>query len=178
MSWKEFKYWFVNIYGEDRYDNTGCCGPTLAFCFIAAIILLSSCKSVQYVPVETTHVEHYHHTDTVKERDSVIVEKTTTIKEADNEILAKYGLQLKNNEKAILILSNEFQKLVSEKQESKIDTIIKVDSIQVPYPIEKKLSKWEQVKMDLGGIAFGGCLLAVALMICFFIRKYKKNFVV
>lgn len=176
MSWKEYKYWFIKTYGEDRYANTGCCGPTFAFCFIAVIILLSSCKSVQYVPVETTHVEHYHHTDTIKERDSVIVEKTTTIKEADNEMLAKYGLQLKNNEKAILILSNEFQKLVSEKQESKSDTVIKTDSIQVPYPVEKKLSRWEQLKMDIGGIAIGGCLLAVLLLICFLVRKYRKIF--
>jgi hypothetical protein len=30
---------------------------------------------------------------------------------------------------------------------------------KVPYPVEKKLTRWQQLKMDLGGIAFG--ILAV-----------------
>jgi hypothetical protein len=34
---------------------------------------------------------------------------------------------------------------------NKTDTILKVDSIQVPYPIEKQLTRWENVKIMIGG---------------------------
>ena len=30
------------------------------------------------------------------------------------------------------------------------DTLICTDSIRVPYPVEKKLSKWQQFKLDIG----------------------------
>ena len=35
----------------------------------------------------------------------------------------------------------------------KTDSFIKVDSVAVPYPVERKLSKWQQIKMDYGGFS-------------------------
>lgn len=48
------------------------------------------------------------------------------------------------------------------------DTVIKTDSIRVPYPIDKKLSKWQQIKLDVGGgalVALGIALIVLAIMI-------------
>lgn len=34
---------------------------------------------------------------------------------------------------------------------NRTDTILKNDSIRVPYPVEKKLNRWQSIKMELGG---------------------------
>ena len=139
------------------------------------LLLLSSCKSVQYVPVESHSIEHHYHNDTIKEKDSIISEKNTIIREADSAMVASLGLKLKANEKAILILRTELQKAISQKSESKSDTIIRVDSVQVPYPVEKKLTKWEQTKMNAGGVALIMCILVVLLIIVVFIAKVLRK---
>jgi len=41
-----------------------------------------------------------------------------------------------------------------------VDSFVKVDSVQVPYPVERKLTRWESMKMELGGWAFGGLIMA------------------
>ena len=50
------------------------------------------------------------------------------------------------------------------------DTIVKTDSIRVPYPVEKQLSKWQQLKMDAGGYAVFALLVAIVII---FIRNKK-----
>jgi hypothetical protein len=52
----------------------------------------------------------------------------------------------------------------------------KLDSIQVPYPVEKKLSRWQTLKLEVGGIALGVLLVVfVALVIFIIIRSRNKK---
>ncbi len=44
------------------------------------------------------------------------------------------------------------------------------DSVQVPYPVEKQLSRWQQMKIELGGWAFG---MVIISLIVFIIRFAK-----
>ena len=44
------------------------------------------------------------------------------------------------------------------------------DSIRVPYPVEKPLTKWQRWKMDMGGLAMG---VAAVLVILFVVRLFK-----
>lgn len=112
---------------------------------ILVLLSLTSCRSVRYVPVERVRTEYVNRTDTVTKTDSIIHEKETIIREADSTTLAKLGLQLKENEKAILVLQRELEKQKREVSEHKTDTVIKRDSIPVPYPVEKELT-WYQEK--------------------------------
>ena len=149
------------------------------YLFIAAfiflfVLLFTGCKSIQYVPVEKVKTEYISRTDTVNKIDTLISEKETIIREADSSLVAKLGLQLKANERAILVLQRELERQVSKESEHKTDTIIKTDSVQVPYPVERNLSKWEQVKMDAGGLAIGGCLLLIIIVIGYWIFKIRK----
>lgn len=171
-------YWYYNKRYDDKEPERmkGCFYSLLGIVILTILsLLLSSCKSVQYVPVESHSVEHHYHNDTIKEKDSVITEKTTVIKEADSALVASLGLKLKSNERAILILQNEIQKLISEKQTSKSDTTIKIDSIQVPYPVERKLTKWEEAKMEAGGIAIVACTVAIFIFIIYWIIKLRRR---
>ena len=101
--------------------------------------ILASCKSVKYVPVQTVRTEYVHHTDTVRQTDSVYHEKETIIREADSAMVAALGLKLEENERAILVLKRELAREKNQKVEHKTDTIIKVDSIPVPYPVVFRL---------------------------------------
>ncbi len=41
---------------------------------------------------------------------------------------------------------------------------VSADSVAEPYPVERELSRWEQVKMDAGGVALGVLAAAVAAL--------------
>jgi hypothetical protein len=46
------------------------------------------------------------------------------------------------------------------------------DTISVPIPVEKKLSKWQQAKVDWGGWAMLGVLVVIILFL-FIIPRWK-----
>lgn len=52
-----------------------------------------------------------------------------------------------------------------------------VDSVRVavPYPVERKLTKWEQTKQDMGGLFLGGLIAAVVCAVLVWIIKIKKR---
>jgi large-conductance mechanosensitive channel len=59
-----------------------------------------------------------------------------------------------------------------------IDTVYieRLDSIQVPYPVEKQLTKWQQIKLDFSDTVLGVLLFViVALVIYIIIRSRNKK---
>ena len=144
-------------------------GVIIAACFC-------SCKSVQYVPVETIRTEIKHHHDTVRIQDSTKNNVQTVIREADSaeieRLNTEYGFKLDKAQKTILILRKELERQSHSQQEIKIDTAIIEKQVQVPYPVEKKLSKWQQTKVDWGGWAMLSALVVIFLFL-FIIPRWK-----
>jgi hypothetical protein len=160
---REEEYYYNEMYDERAGKSIVACCYSLAGIVILVILslLLSGCKSIQYVPVEKVVTEYKTNTvhDSVYlevlKHDSVVIEKL-----GDTVYVNKWHIQYKDRWREVL----------------KIDTFIKVDSVQVPYPIEKKLTKWEKIKMDMGGIAIGACLcLIILIVISFLVRAYRKT---
>ena len=58
---------------------------------------------------------------------------------------------------------------------NRTDTVIKVDSVQVPYPVEKRLSRWQSLKMELGGWAFGIIIMFVFVIIGWLVYRRRNN---
>ncbi|TCO88181.1 hypothetical protein EV202_12764 [Bacteroides heparinolyticus] len=54
---------------------------------------------------------------------------------------------------------------------NKTDTVLQTDSVQVPYPVEKKLTKWESIKLDMGGWMFGALIV---LLLYILYRRHIK----
>lgn len=110
---------------------------TLAICF-------TSCRT-KYIPVETIRTEYKTRDstryDSIYQRDSVYM-----LVNGDTVYLYKYKY------------------LYRYLTINKTDTMIKTDSIQVPYPVEKQLTRWQALKMKLGGWAFG-IIILIALII-------------
>ena len=125
---------------------------------IVVCLLLQACKSVQYVPVETVKTEYI---DRVKQVHDTMhtIEKETTYINGDTVLITKYIDRVK-------VLHQT-------------DTCIieKTDTVQVPYPVERRLSKWEQVKNSLGGITLMLTITAIigTLIYAIFLIKRKTG---
>lgn len=144
---------------------------------VVACLVLSSCKT-QYIPVPEYHYEHIHSTDTIKQTDSVFNEKETIIREtnkSDSALLASLGIQLAEGQKAILILRRELESIRNEKSEVSHDTIIKVDTIGVPVPVEKKVSVWKKLKYRGQGALFGASAVGVIGVGLWLRRRYRRS---
>lgn len=143
---------------------------------VMVMLTLTSCAT-QYVPVPEYHYENHHSTDTVRYIDSVLKERNTIIREVgdmDSALLAELGIKLKNDERAILVLRKELERVLSQQSEKVHDTVIKVDSVRVPYPVERRATKLEQFKQNIAGalIAF---LVIVMVYAIFRIRSHLKG---
>lgn len=137
-------------------------------------LFMVSCKT-EYIPVETSHTEHHWHTDSIIQKDSVVKERMTTVMQLDSAAMAKYGIQLKNAERAWLVKSWELERQIENLQRLTAIRDTVRDTIQVPYPVEKKLSKWQQTKVDWGGWAMLGVLVVIILFLFIFPRWNGKR---
>lgn len=121
---------------------------TLAICFV-------SCRT-QYVPVETVRTEY-------KTRDSIRVD---SIHQQDSVYVLVKG---------DTIYQYRYKYLYKYQYLNRTDTVIKVDSVQVPYPVEKQLSRWQSIKMELGGWVFGIIIVFALFIVGWLVYGWRKN---
>lgn len=146
----------------------------LWFLAFVLIFFLMSCRT-QYVPVKEVHTEYVAKTDTVHHHDSTHSEKETIIREVnkgDSALLAKYGIQLRDNERMILFLQRELESAHELILEHSHDSVAKGDSIPIPYPVTAELSAWQKVKVTYGGYAMGVVLLVAVGAVLWLRRKW------
>lgn len=118
----------------------------LAICFV-------SCRT-QYIPVESVRTEY-------KTRDSI---RYDSIYQRDSI----YTLV-----KGDTVYQYRYKYLYRYLTTNRTDTILKNDSIRVPYPVEKKLNRWQSIKMELGGWAFGLVIAFVLIIIVWLVYRTK-----
>ncbi|WP_032565993.1 hypothetical protein [Bacteroides fragilis] len=114
---------------------------------LMSAICFAGCRTTQYVPVETIKTEYktrdsIRH-DSIYQRDSIyVIDRGDTVYTYKDRYLYKY-----------LYLN-------------RIDTVIKTDTVKIPYPVEKALTRCQKAKIELGGWAFGVLImLAIVLVI-------------
>lgn len=133
-------------------------------------ITLTGCKTVKFVPVPEYHTFYKTRVDTVQRWDSVRDVQWMTVREVDSTQLAALGIQIKGLKNALLIERNKLLQQISNEKTHKVDTVMQRDSIPVPYPVEKPLTKWQRWKMDAGGWAMG---TVTVLVILFVVRLFN-----
>ena len=119
------------------------------------LLIVWSCRTTEYVPVEviksdTTYINHIHR-DSIYQRDSVYI---------------------LNRGDAVLITQTKYlyrDKLVR-------DTVYasRTDSVQVPCPVERKLTRWEQIRLDMGSWTIWTIIIVILIVIGYMIYKLKK----
>lgn len=144
---------------------------TLSILFVLSWLLcLMGCKTVKFVPVPEYHTVYKMRVDTVQRWDSVRDIQWMTVREVDSTQLAALGIQIKGLKNALLIERNKLLQQISNEKTHKVDTVMQLDSIPVPYAVEKPLTKWQRWKMDAGGWAMG---VAAGMIILLVVRLFK-----
>ena len=122
---------------------------------MAIVICCVSCKT-KYVTVPEYHKEYINRTDTFLRSDTLYRLDSVVVRmQGDTTVIEKIRWQ------------NRFVNVYKVKT----DTIIKTDSVRVPYPVERKLSKWQQLRLDFGGWAMGGTVVAIVFIIIWLVRR-------
>jgi hypothetical protein len=119
------------------------------------LAMMCSCKTTQYVPVETVRTETERVVDV--QRDSIYVLDSVFVREAHDTIyITKWRTEYK--------------------EALKIDTfnVERIDTLNTIVEVEKRLTKIQQLKMDVGaGVLYAvPILIAVGLFLLY--RKLKK----
>ena len=119
------------------------------------LLVVWSCRTTEYVPVEviksdTTYINKVKR-DSIYQLDSIYI-----LDRGDTVLITKTKYLYKD-------------KLVR-------DTVYrsKVDSIQVPYPVEQQLTRWEQFRLDVGGWAIVTVIIIILIVVCKQIYKLYK----
>ena len=141
--------------------RNGCVGVLLWMLIILlagfVLIGLGACRSVRYIPVESVRhdsvVTILHHRDSIYQHDSVFIKE-----KADTLLIERWHTRWRDR--------------VSH------DTLYmsKTDTIRVPVPVERKLTKSERTYITIGKWSVGvvaGLVLA-AICFIFFRRKFSS----
>lgn len=120
--------------------------------FMCLLFVIYSCRTVKYVPVETVKVDTTYINKL--QRDSIYILDSVYVKE-----------------KGDIVLIEKYKYLYRDKLVRDTLYMAKTDSIQVPYPVEKELTRWQQFRMDFGGWAM--CIVVISILILI-VYKIKK----
>lgn len=148
--------------------------------YILTILLtlaICSCRSIQYVPIESkTQIKDYVEfrdsvitKELINQKDSVIYRDSTVMVMDDKGNVLRTELYkekevYRDMQKEYANLLSKYNSLLSEK----------TDSVQVPYPVEKQLTRWESLKMSVGGYSIGIIIIIVLIVVGWLVYKLKK----
>ena len=125
------------------------------FCLLSVCLMIVSCRSVKYVPVETVKTDSVYvnkvQRDSIRLQDSIFV-----FVKGDTVRIEKYKYLYRD-------------RVVR-------DTVYKVqcDTIRVPYPVEKPLTRWQKWKLDLGGFAMAAIAIAVLVVVGRMVYRLRR----
>jgi len=125
------------------------------------IFLLYGCKSKEYIKVPEYHTEYVCKTDTFAKLDSIYF---------------KDSVFVYHNGDTVFVNKVAYRDRYHHIYKVKLDTIFKTDSVSVPYPVQRTLTKNEQRLMDIGraAIIWLVCLALLIVLACLLIY-YDHN---
>lgn len=111
--------------------------------------LLTGCKTVKYIPVETVRTDTAYITK--QQRDSVVIRDSIYVHEY---------------QRGDTIYHDRIQYRDRWRDRWRTDTIYRsrTDSIAVPYPVEKPLTRWQRFCLDYGKMTTGATIALVLLL--------------
>ena len=123
---------------------------------LAVLSLMTGCKQVQYVPVETVRLDSIYLTQTL--RDSIVRYDSVYVRDKGDTLYVERWKYL-------------------YRDKVRVDTMVsvRVDTLAVPYPVEKRLTRWEQFRLDVGGYAIFMVVIMVLIVVGYMVYKLKKG---
>lgn len=120
------------------------------------LYMMASCRT-EYIPIESVRYDSVFFAKMIK--DTTFVKDSVFVRQKGDTVF---------KDKFLVI----YKKVLFR------DTMLTVrkDSIPVPFPVERKLTRWEQVKVDFGGYVIITMLLWIPFYILrWIIRKTRKR---
>lgn len=156
-------------------------------------LCFTSCSHRVYVPVQSIRTDtiYMSRKDSVHIKDSLVTRQVINIRDSvaihDSVVIVK-DEQGNIKEKLIVRYRDRWhatqdnltlQRLLAHyKASNNILRAIRKERIEVPVPVEKKLSRWQKIKMDVGGWAIGAMstvlLGVVGYIVVWLLKKYRK----
>lgn len=166
---------------------------TLIGLLVLTALCLTSCSHRVYVPVQSIRTDtiYMSRKDSVHIKDSLITRQVINIRDSvaihDSVVIVK-DEQGNIKEKLIVRYRDRWhatqdnltlQRLLAHyKASNDILRATRKERIEVPVPVEKKLSRWQKIKMDVGGWAIGAMstvlLGVVGYIVVWLLKKYRK----
>lgn len=134
---------------RNKNDNSGCCLPAVGAAVLLLILLiLSGCRSIQYIPVIEHRTDSLYITKHI--RDSIYLQDSTSIKDGGDTVMIE-----KWHTKYIARYVHDTVYIAFH------------DTVPSPYPVEvrvpSELSWWQRVQMTLGEVFVGVLVLGLVL---------------
>lgn len=156
-------------------------------------LCFTSCSDKNYVELQTVRTDTVYvaKKDSVHIKDSLVVKQVVNIRDSvtihDSVVIVR-NEQGEVKEKLIVRYRDRWHatqdNLTLQRQidryKASNDSLraVRRDSVSVPVPVEKKLSRWQKIKMDVGGWAIGAMstvlLGVVGYIVVWLLKKYRK----
>ena len=126
---------------------------------LMAVALLTGCKT-KYIPVPEYHEVVVHHADTLLRVDSVQLRDSVIIRLQGDTIM---------------------QEVWRWRDRVKYDTrivyrdSIRVDSVRVPYPVERKQTAWERTMQNVGKISLFLIVTSICFMLVYLLLRARNK---
>ena len=120
--------------------------------------VLCSCRSVRYVEVPRVS------------RDTLRVVQVETLRDSVRD-----SIFLREFVHGDTIYRVKYIERLRWRDRWRVDTVqaVRVDSVGVPYPMERKVSRWDKVRYMWRGAAVGLVLAVVAIAVVWLRRRYR-----
>ena len=156
-------------------------------------LCFTSCSHRAYVPLQNVHTDTVYmaRKDSVHIKDSLITRQVINIRDSvaihdsiviikDEQGNVKERLIVRYRDRWHATQDNLMLQRQIDRYKASNDSLraTKNEYKEVPIPVEKKLSRWEKIKMDVGGWAIGAMstfiLAAVGYIMVWLLKKYRK----
>lgn len=150
--------------------------------YFLLISAIWSCRSMKYVPIESS-------------TDSIVVEKLVEVQLPPDSSTIRALLECDENGRVVLSwldiansrnaqakltidsLGNLLAKMRTQPDTvylpSKEVTVTK--EVKMPYPVEKELTRWQHIKLELGGWAFGIIIAFTLIIVGWILYNSRKK---
>lgn len=156
-------------------------------------LCLTSCSHRVYVPVQSIRTDtiYMSRKDSVHIKDSLIIRQVINIRDSvaihdsiviikDDQGHIKEKLIVRYRDRWHATQDNLTLLRLIDRYKASNDSLraTKTEYKEVPIPVEKKLSRWQKFKMDVGGWAIGAMstflLAIVGYIVVWLLKKYRK----
>ena len=179
---------------DDRQERDALHVMIIIFALFAMLSLfLCGCSHRTYIPLQSVRTDTVYmaRKDSVHIKDSLVIKQVINVRDSiaihDSVVIVK---DEQGNVKERLIVryrdrwhatqDNLTLQRQIDRYKASNDSLraTKTEYKEVPIPVEKKLSRWQKIKMDVGGWAIGAMstflLAIVGYIVIWLLKKYRK----